>query len=137
MSNKTFCDICGKEIKYDEIDFGKVNEKMFPPAIKKLLQGLEDGRKRGLFVLLTFLRSLNYPPVEINKKIREWNEKNSPPLKEGYVKSQIDWHLKQTKKILPPNYSNDAFYRDLGLIKEKPKTKNPLVDVARQVRKIS
>ena len=123
------------EIKHAEIDFKKIDERMFPSAIKKLLLGLEDGKKRGLFVLLTFLRSLNYPPVELNKKIREWNEKNQPPLKEGYVRSQIDWHLKQKKKILPPNYSNDAFYKDLGLLKEKPKTKNPLVDVAREIRK--
>lgn len=121
-------------VKFKDIDYGKVEEGDFPPAIRNLLNGLEEGRKRGLFVLLTFLRSLNFSPAEINKRVREWNEKNEPPLKEGYVRSQIDWHLKQNRKILPPNYSNDAFYKDIGLIKEKQKTKNPLVDVARKVR---
>jgi hypothetical protein len=56
-------------------------------------------------------------------------------LKEGYVRSQIEWHLKQNKKILPPNYSNDAFYRDIGILDKKPETKNPLVDVMRKIRK--
>jgi DNA primase catalytic subunit len=114
---------------FEETDLKNVTDNMFPPAIKKLLEGLEDGRKRGLFVLLTFLKSTGFSAEEINKRVKEWNEKNKPPLREGYVKSQIDWHLKQKKKILPPNYANDAFYRDIGLIKDKPKNKNPLVDV--------
>jgi hypothetical protein len=114
---------------YEEVDFTGVSEDMFPPAIKKLLLGLEDGKKRGLFILITFLRSLNFSQEFVNKRVREWNEKNKPPLKEGYVRSQIEWHFKQKKKILPPNYSNEAFYKDLGLLTEIPKTKNPIVDV--------
>ena len=121
--------------KYEGIELKNVSEDSFPPAINKLLKGLEEGRKRGLFVLITFLRSLNFSPDYINKKIREWNEKNIPPLKEGYVRSQIEWHLKQERKILPPNYNNDNFYKDLGLIDKKQKTKNPLVDVMRKVGK--
>jgi hypothetical protein len=119
---------------FENVEIENVTEDMFPPAINKLLKGLEDGRKRGLFVLLTFLRSTGFTPEQINKKIREWNEKNSPPLKEGYVRSQIEWHMKQKKKILPPNYDNDAFYRDIGILDKKPETKNPLVDVMRKIR---
>lgn len=121
--------------KFEKIEISGVTEDMFPKPIKKLLKGLEDGRKRGLFVLITFLRNTGFSPEEINKKVREWNDKNSLPLKEGYIRSQLDWHLRQGKKILPPNYSNDAFYRDIGILDEKPKTKNPLVDVMRKVRK--
>ena len=121
--------------EYNEIDLKGVDEKLFPSPIKKLLNGLEDGRKRGLFVLLTFLRSLGFSAEYINDKIKEWNEKNSPPLRKGYIRNQIDWHLKQKRKILPPNYSNDSFYRDLGLLDEKPKVKNPLVEVQRKVWK--
>ena len=120
---------------FEDVELKGVTEDMFPAPIKKLLKGLSDGRKRGLFVLLTFLRSAGFSPDEINKKVREWNEKNEPPLKEGYVRSQIEWHLRQNKKILPPNYSNDAFYKDLGLLDKKPETKNPLVDVTRVFRK--
>jgi hypothetical protein len=116
-------------------DFTGVTEEMFPPPIKKLLKGLQEGRKRGLFILLTFLKSLNYPNDYISQKIRDWNKQNDPPLKEGYIKSQLDWHFKQKKKILPPNYNNDGFYKDLKLLDSIPKYKNPLVEVARKLRK--
>jgi uncharacterized protein YwgA len=99
------------------------------------LKGLKDGKKRGLFILIAFLKSLNFSPEFINARIREWNKLNEPQLKEGYIKSQIDWHLKQKKKILPPNYSNESFYKDLGLLDEKPNVKNPIVDVLRALRK--
>ncbi len=121
----------------NKIELSNVREEDFPKPIKKLLKGLKDGKKRGLFVLLTFLKSLNFSPEYINQKIREWNALNDPPLKEGYVKGQIEWHLKQKKQILPPNYSNDNFYKDLGLLDEKPKVKNPIVDVLRSVRRKS
>ncbi|MEK6908597.1 MAG: hypothetical protein AABX23_00920 [Nanoarchaeota archaeon] len=116
-------------------DYTGVTEEMFPQSIKQLLKGLQEGRKRGLFVLLTFLRCLNYPDDYVSQKINDWNKKNDPPLKEGYVKSQLDWHFKQKKKILPPNYSNDSFYKDLKLIDKKPLEKNPLVEVSRKLRK--
>ena len=122
-----------KNKNFEKIELKNVTEDMFPPAINKLLKGLEDGKKRGLFVLLTFLKSSGFDAIYINKKVREWNEKNDPPLREGYLRSQIDWHMRQSKKILPPNYSNDAFYRDIGIIDKAPKTKNPLVDVMRKM----
>ncbi|MFH1802614.1 MAG: primase C-terminal domain-containing protein [archaeon] len=135
IEEKRFSKFKGK--KFDDVELKGVTDDMFPQPIKKLLKGLEEGRKRGLFVLLTFLRSTGFSPEEINKRVRDWNERNEPPLKEGYVRSQIEWHLKQTKKILPPNYSNEAFYRDIGILDKKPETKNPLVDVMRKVRRRS
>lgn len=120
--------------EYDKIELKGVDERYFPKPIKKLLNGLKDGRKRGLFVLITFLKSSGFSAEYINDKIAEWNKKNEVQLKEGYIRSQIDWHLKQKKKILPPNYSNDSFYRDLGLLEEKPKFKNPIVEVIRASR---
>ncbi len=120
---------------YEKLDLKGITEEMFPKPIKKLLKGVKDGKKRGLFILITFLKSLNFPPEYINLRIREWNKLNEQPLKEGYVKSQIDWHLRQKKQILPPNYNNESFYKDLGLFEEMPKAKNPLVEVMRQVRK--
>jgi hypothetical protein len=118
---------------FENIELKNVTNDMFPAPIKKLMKGLDEGRKRGLFVLLTFLRSINYTPGQINKMVRAWNEKNGVPLKEGYIRSQIEWHLRQNRKILPPNYSNESFYSDIGLIDKKPNTKNPLVDVMRKI----
>lgn len=124
----------GKPGTYDNSILKDVPEEFFPPAIKKLLKGLEDGKKRGLFILITFLRSCNFSPDYINQKVRDWNKLNTPPLKEGYLRSQIDWHLRQKKQILPPNYENESFYKDLGLIDKKQDTKNPMVDVTRMMR---
>jgi len=95
----------------------KISMDLFPSSIKKGLLGLEDGKKRFLFVLLNFLRSLNYNYEEIEKIIEEWNKKNREQLKEGYIQSQIIWHKRQ-KKIPPPNYNNKVYYDDIGL---KPK----------------
>ena len=124
--------------KFEKIDVQGVPDELFPRPIKKLLKGLKEGRKRGFFVLLTFLRSLNFTPKEINEKVREWNKKNDPPLKEGYIRSQIDWHLKQKRQILPPNYSNANFYKDLNLFTSDsmPRAKNPISEVLRKVREL-
>ncbi len=127
--------IARKYSNYEKIDIGKVSESMFPAPIKKLLKGVKDGKKRGLFILITFFRSIGFSPEYINSKVREWNKLNEPPLKEGYIKSQIDWHLKQRKTILPPNYSNQSFYKDIGLLDNNPTAKNPVAEVARKIRK--
>ena len=124
--------------KYDgteNLDIEGVSEDMFPKPIKKLLLGLKEGKKRGLFILLSFLKSLNFPPDYINQKAREWNKLNDPPLREGYVKSQIEWHLRQKRRILPPNYDNPGFYKDMGLLDYPPKEKNPISEVIKQLRK--
>src|SRR3989344_2776659 len=116
-------------------DLSGLTDDMFPAPIKKLLRGLSEGRKRGLFILLTFFKCLNLKPEDVNKRVREWNEKNDPPLKENYLKAQIDWHLRQQRKILPPNYSNQAFYKDLGLLDKEPTVKNPLSEVIRALNR--
>ncbi len=122
------------EMNFKEIDFKSVDENLFPKPIKKLLKGLEDGKKRGLFVLITFYRALNYPKEIVYSRIDEWNKKNKPPLREAYVRGQIEWHYKQRKKILPPNYSNEGFYKDLGLLDEMPRAKNPLSEISARLR---
>lgn len=114
------------QTQYSEIK-QKISMELFPSSIKKGLLGLEDGRKRFLFVLLNFLRSLNYEYEEIEKIIYEWNNKNKEPLKEGYIKSQILWHKRQDK-ILPPNFNNKVYYDDIGLkpLENELKFKNPV-----------
>ena len=121
--------------EYEEIKISGVTEDMFPASIQKLMKGLHDGKKRGLFILITFLRCLNFQPDYIAKSVRDWNEKNESPLKEGYIKSQLDWHLRQKRKIMPPNYENPSFYKDLNLLDKKPEVKNPIVEVLRNMRR--
>ncbi len=106
---------------------GKVPEQAFPPCMKHVLEGLNDGRKRSLFALLNFLRNVGWGWLEIETKVREWNYKNLPLLKTGYVKSQISWHKKQTIKVPPPNCRQ--FYKDVGICFPDDicdKIKNPL-----------
>ena len=54
-----------------------IPEEYFPPCIKIILNGLSDGRKRSLFTLLSFLRTMNWKPEEIEKRIREWTTLSS------------------------------------------------------------
>ena len=99
----------------------------YPPSIEQMLNGLKDGKKRALFVLINFFRYLEYGKEEMIKVVREWNEKNTPPLKEGYFLSQVDWAFRQ-KKRLPPNFDNAGYYKDLGIeiSAEEARFKNPI-----------
>jgi DNA primase catalytic subunit len=91
-----------------------VSPEFYPPCIKCALNGVkQDGRKRALFIMLNFLKSLNLSREEIEKKLGEWNKKNYKPLKEGYVKAQLIWHKRQ-KPMLPPN-CDKSYYKDIGI----------------------
>ncbi len=107
-----------------------IGEKFFPPCIKKILAaGLNDGRKRSLFILINFLRSVGWDFGSIEKLVWEWNSKNNPPLKQGYIAAQLRWHKQQKNKLLPPNCSNSSYYKDMGICdanKECAVFKNPV-----------
>lgn len=93
--------------------FYKIPEEDYPPCIKKILLGLEDGKKRALFILINYFKSANYSFEEIEKVISEWNSKNKEPLRESYVKSQLTWSKKQTNDYLPPNCNSLMYYSDI------------------------
>jgi hypothetical protein len=118
-----------KSKKYDGASLDlkglKITEKMYPPIIKKLLGGIkDDGRKRALSLILSFFTSLEFPQDFIEEKIEEWNLKNYHPLKTGYVKSQIFWHIKN--KRMPPNYDK-PIYREFGIYSPPAEgIKNPI-----------
>lgn len=104
-------------------------EQFFPPCIKKILKGLEDGRKRALFTLVNFLTSVGWNYDKIELFLKEWNNKNTKPLREIYIKSQLRYHKQQKKKILPPNCSNKMYYQDIGICTPDnlcSKIKNPV-----------
>ncbi|MCK5449690.1 hypothetical protein KAI32_02395 [Candidatus Pacearchaeota archaeon] len=103
----------------------KITEEMYPPIIKKLLLGIkDDGRKRALSLILSFFTSLEFPQDFIEEKIEKWNKKNHQPLKQGYIKSQILWYLKN--KRLPPNYDK-PIYKEFGIRNPpEPGMKNPI-----------
>jgi DNA primase catalytic subunit len=123
-----------KNKEFQEIRPEDISEELYPPVIKKILEGIKsDGRKRALFILISFFMSLKFPIEEITKKINEWDKKNHQPLKEGYIKSQLTWYSKQKTIKLPPNFDK-SYYKDIGFSpsQEELSLKNPVAYVKRK-----
>ena len=103
-------------------------EELFPPCIKLILNGLEDGRKRALFILVNFFTSIGWDYEMVEKRLKEWNAKNREPLREVYLLGQLRYHKQMHKKILPPNCSNEMYMLGIGVCKPDnfcPKIRNP------------
>ncbi len=118
---------------FDELILKDLSPELYPQSIKAILAGMKtDGRKRALFILLNFLRSLKIEPDRIEKTIGEWNLKNYKPLEQGYIKAQLSWHFK-TQPKLPPNFDK-PHYKEIGITptEEELRTKNPVSYVARK-----
>ena len=115
-----------KETDFKPIKLSDFSEELLPPSIKKILQCMTDGRKRALFVLINFFRSIGLDKDIFEKKIYEWNEKNEVPLKKGYIQSQILWSYRN-KTAPPPNYDKD-YYKGIGILptEEELRYKNPV-----------
>ena len=101
-----------KDFDYKPVKLDNLSEENFPPCIKKILQGVADGRKRALFVLINLFRSIGMDREELEKKIYDWNKKNEVALREGYIKSQLLWSFRK-KLIMPPNCKE--FYQGIGV----------------------
>jgi len=117
------------EVKRDYEIKDAMPEQFFPPCIKLITEGLVDGRKRALFILINFLTSLGWSYDGIEKYLREWNKKNNEPLRENYLVGQLRYNKTQKKKILPPNCNNMMYYVDIGVCKPDnlcSKIKNPV-----------
>jgi len=106
-------------IEVEEIELNKeyetprsaIPQEFFPPCIKKMLNGMKDGKKRALFALINFLDSLGWGHDDIANLINEWNEKNEEPLREVYIKGQLKHHKQKKKHMLPQNCK--SYYEDL------------------------
>ena len=105
-----------------------VPEQYFPPCIQLISQGLKDGRKRALFIIINFLSSCGWGYDRIENYLNEWNKKNAEPLREVLIQGQLRYHKMMKKRVLPPNCDNKAYMVDLGVCKPDnfcPKIKNP------------
>lgn len=108
-----------------------VPEDFFPPCIKIIINGLRDGKRRSLFTLATFLRAMNWEPKKIEEKVREWNEKNPQNLSKRLVETQLKWHSRQRRELLPANCASNLFYDSIGICKpdftcDLKRIKNPV-----------
>jgi DNA primase catalytic subunit len=101
-----------KNFDYKPIQLKNLSEQNFPPCVKRILQGIADGKKRALFMLINLFRSVGMDKNELEKTIHDWNKKNNPSLKEGYIKSQLSWSYRR-KPLMPPNCKE--FYQGIGV----------------------
>ena len=91
-----------------------LSEEFFPPCMQRICQGLEDGKKRGLFCLINFLGKVGWSKPQIEEYVYRWNtEKNREPLREVYLKGQLQHFVPGAR--LPPNCNNEAYYPGLGI----------------------
>jgi DNA primase large subunit len=99
----------------DEIEINSpIKEEYFPPCVLKTLEGLEDGKKRAVFILINFLGKLGWNKDEIKEYLYKWNtEKNSEPLRENYIDGQLNYFKPGEK--LPPNCKNEGYYKGMGI----------------------
>lgn len=120
--------------------FGKaVPPRFFPPCIEAIRQGLPEGRKRSVFVMINFLSTMGWKWEDIERVMLEWNQKNTPPLPESYLLSHLRWHRNrressaESKSLLPPNCAKDGYYQSMEVCHpdgicgfEKRTIKNPV-----------
>jgi hypothetical protein len=115
-------------------------EELFPPCVKLILNGLEDGKKRALFILLNYFASIGWDYDMIEKKLKEWNAKNKEPVREVYLLGQLRHHKQLHRKILPPNCDNDMYMKGIGVCRPDnfcPKIRNPAQYALRKARLIA
>jgi hypothetical protein len=121
-----------KVSEFKPIQIKNISDKNFPPSIKQILLGVKDGKKRALFILINFFRSIGMEKDELEKRIFEWNKKNETPLPEGYLTAQLTWSYRN-KIVPPPNFDKD-YYKGIGIIptEEEMRLKNPVNYMARK-----
>ena len=121
-----------KNFNYKPIKLTNLSEKNFPPCTLRILKGLTDGKKRALFILINLFRSIGMDKDELEKRIDDWNKRNNPSLKQGYIKSQLSWSYRK-KQIMPQNCKE--FYKGIGVCLENNfcrLIKNPVNYIARK-----
>ncbi len=107
-----------------------IPEQNFPPCIRLIVAGLGDGKKRSLFTLVNFLRSVNWTDEQIENFVAEVNKRNQPPLPGRMVTSHLRYHSRK-QGVMPPNCDNKFYYDDFGICKPDQlcalkKIKNPV-----------
>jgi hypothetical protein len=114
----------------------RIDEEFFPPCIKLVLsqKNVDDGRKRRLFILQSFLQRAGWSAQEIADKSAQWNSGISNPLQSVYLQGQVNYFSRQSRELMPPNCAADGFYRELGICKPDrfcEGVKNPITAASR------
>ncbi len=97
----------------EEIPTEAIPEELFPPCMKKILLGLQDGKKRAMFALTNFLTLAGWSPEMIELRLNEWNKVNPEPLREVILNGHMRTVRMKRERFPPP--SCRAFYQELGV----------------------
>jgi len=126
-----------REKKEYELPKIAIKEDLFPPCVRLLLNGVQqDGRKRGVFILINFLKKMGWSLEQIQARLIEWNKLSYEPLREGYIISQINWNKRQKEEILPPNCDNLSYYKGMAICQPDffcRNIKNPVQHVMKKI----
>ncbi len=124
--------ITGKYSDYKPMNLKNISDEQFPPCVINILKGIPDGKKRALVFLINLFKNIGLEKEDIEKRIFEWNKKNEPPLKEGYIVSQLRWAY-QRKPRMPQNCKE--YYQGIGVCQPDVfclGIKNPLTYVSKK-----
>ena len=109
----------------------------FPPCMKNIIEGLTDGKKRSVFVLITYLHHIGWKRDAVESFLYEWNQKNKEPLKDLFIKNAVQHQYSRKKPQMAPNCDNTGYYADFGVCNPDGFCKvinNPVTYTLRHVR---
>ncbi len=98
-----------------KIPITAIGSELWPPCMHNILHGLEDGRKRSVFALTTFLHNIGWKKEDIEKFLLSWNQKNRPPLRENLVKIGFESQFRRGKPQMTPNCNNMGYFKGYGV----------------------
>lgn len=110
----------------------------FPPCVKNMLKGLSDGRKRSIFLLITFLHNIGWQQEDVRNLLMTWNAKNKEPLMDSQINGAYNHQYSRRKPQMAPNCKNTAYYVDIGVCTPDEFCKainNPVTYTLRKARK--
>ncbi|MBW3011331.1 hypothetical protein KY326_03870, partial [Candidatus Woesearchaeota archaeon] len=104
-----------EEQKEFQIPAEAVPESMFPPCVKRIFQGLTDGKQRSMFVLINFLTCCGWSKEQIEQRMLAWDKVNAESLTEGRIKKHIRYAGQKREAVLPPNCDHKGYYKDINV----------------------
>lgn len=112
-----------KEIAF-EVPRDAIPIKFFPGCIENIMRGLDDGRKRSVFILVSFLHRIGWGKDDVWAFLVDWNKKNKPPLADNLLKSSFTSQYTGEGPKMSPNCSNTGYYGGFG--EEQCEHRNPV-----------
>nr|HIK01121.1 hypothetical protein [Candidatus Undinarchaeales archaeon ERR594346 U_76725] len=97
-----------------EVPKDAIPVKFFPSCIQKIMEGLDDGRKRSVFILVSFLHRIGWERQDVWTFLVDWNKKNKPPLADNLLKSSFTSQYTGEGPKMSPNCSNPGYYGGFG-----------------------